>query len=186
MPIHSSEFHPVAPGEQERNGFYHVEYPSDPDSVDRAVVEYEQELIRHYPFLGTDAGSDDFGRLSYGFREIAVNALYHGNLELSKTNGDLYDQAVAKLEQARLAKKPIEKKVRIDVVFLPTEVTAVIEDEGKGFNEAEIPDPTDEKNLLKTSGRGLQSTRELYDDVVVENTGHGTRVTLKKQIKLPK
>ena len=115
-----------------------------------------------------------------GFREIAVNAIYHGNLGLTKGNGDMYKMAVAKLE-----KETINKKMKISGSFNRSDFEITIEDEGKGFERKSVSDPLSEEGLGKESGRGLLLTENFYDQMDVVNTGHGTRVTLKKKIKIP-
>jgi serine/threonine-protein kinase RsbW len=47
------------------------------------------------------------------------------------------------------------KKVRVVATVTPAAADITIEDEGRGFDRAEVPDPTLEENLEKCSGRGL-------------------------------
>jgi serine/threonine-protein kinase RsbW len=53
-----------------------------------------------------------------------------------------------------------------------------VKDEGKGFRPDQIPDPLEEKNLLKTSGRGIFLMRSLMDKVIFRITPEGTEVEL--------
>jgi len=46
-----------------------------------------------------------------------------------------------------------------------------VEDEGEGFNPRAIPDPLNEKNLLKEGGRGIYLIRQYTDDLHFEKNG---------------
>jgi serine/threonine-protein kinase RsbW len=47
------------------------------------------------------------------------------------------------------------KTVRVRYRVTPASVTTVVEDEGSGFNPADVPDPLAPENLEKSCGRGL-------------------------------
>ena len=53
-----------------------------------------------------------------------------------------------------------------------------VQDQGRGFKPEEVPDPLEEKNLLKTSGRGIFLMRSLMDKVTFSVTSDGTEVEL--------
>jgi serine/threonine-protein kinase RsbW len=53
-----------------------------------------------------------------------------------------------------------------------------VRDQGRGFKPEEVPDPLEEKNLLKTSGRGIFLMRSLMDKVAFTVTPEGTEVEL--------
>jgi len=74
-------------------------------------------------------------------REAVTNAIVHGNQE---------DEAKA-----------------VEVTFNCQEHVLEIEvkDQGEGFDPAEVPNPTDPANILKTSGRGMFLMRTFMDDV---------------------
>lgn len=55
-------------------------------------------------------------------------------------------------------------------------VEVTVQDQGKGFDPDAIPDPLDEANLLKPSGRGVFLMKTYCDDVRYDR--NGTRVTL--------
>ena len=58
-------------------------------------------------------------------------------------------------------------------------VRIAVEDEGEGFDTAEVPDPLLEDNLLKDSGRGIFFMRQFMDGVTWTRTDRGgTRVVL--------
>jgi serine/threonine-protein kinase RsbW len=58
-----------------------------------------------------------------------------------------------------------------------------VRDRGKGFKPEEVPDPLEEKNLLKTSGRGIFLMRSLMDRVSFKVSHEGTEVELVIDLK---
>ena len=74
-----------------------------------------------------------------------------------------------------------QKKVTIEAEVSGGGIRVCVEDEGSGFNPDDVPDPTDEENLLKTSGRGVYMVKHLMDDVKYENGGR--RVIMIKYLK---
>ncbi|WP_417847738.1 ATP-binding protein [Thalassoglobus sp.] len=58
-------------------------------------------------------------------------------------------------------------------------VRVIIEDEGPGFDINDVPDPTDDDNLEKPSGRGLMLMKAFMTNI--EYNDSGNRVTLEKK-----
>jgi serine/threonine-protein kinase RsbW len=73
-----------------------------------------------------------------------------------------------------------EKLVRITADVSTKEVSFTIEDEGDGFNIAEIPDPLDPENLFKTSGRGVLLIHNIMDEVTYNERGNRLTMVKKK------
>lgn len=69
-----------------------------------------------------------------------------------------------------------DKVIRIHAVASPGEVRFTVRDEGSGFDPDAVPDPLEEDNLLKTSGRGVFLMRTYCDEVLFDH--NGTQVTL--------
>jgi len=94
-------------------------------------------------------------RLGLAVREAAANAVTHGNSYSSS------------------------KSVHFRVEVTEERLVVRLKDEGKGFDPAEVPDPTAPEGLLKGSGRGLLMMRALVDEVEVRNAApRGTEVVL--------
>lgn len=74
-------------------------------------------------------------------REAVTNAVIHGNQQ---------DES---------------KTVDLTLKSSPEGVEIIVHDQGPGFNPSEVPDPTKEENLLKTSGRGIFFMRTFMDVV---------------------
>jgi serine/threonine-protein kinase RsbW len=56
----------------------------------------------------------------------------------------------------------------------------IIQDEGSGFALESVPDPRNEENLLKTSGRGLLIIRHLMDRVGYRKLKAGLQIIMDK------
>jgi serine/threonine-protein kinase RsbW len=75
-----------------------------------------------------------------------------------------------------------ESPVSITVTVVPgREATVVVKDSGTGFDHASLHDPTDDKNLLAPSGRGVFLMRRLVDRLEIEPPGNGVRLTMRKR-----
>jgi len=126
--------------------------PSRIESVEQAAVAVAGILSR--------AGVNEevtFG-VDMAIREAVTNAVLHGNKQ---------DEA---------------KSVRVTVKNSPGWLEISIHDEGAGFNPAEVPNPTETENILKSSGRGIFFMRNFMDDVqwLVRPEG-GTTVRMTKK-----
>ncbi len=73
------------------------------------------------------------------------------------------------------------KCVRISAEVSSKEARFTVEDEGEGFNVAEIPDPTDTENLFKTSGRGVLIIHNVMDEVHYNERGNRVEMVKKNR-----
>ena len=113
--------------------------------------------------------------------EALVNAMHHGNLEVdSKLReceegaGDSYYDLI----RARKCVSPFcHRRVRVEAEFSDEHICVQISDDGPGFDPSTIPNPTDEENLLKVSGRGLFLIRSFMDQVAHNLTGNQITMT---------
>ena len=71
------------------------------------------------------------------------------------------------------------KRVKVEVAFLNTSITARVTDEGRGFNPSHLPDPTCAGNLLKSQGRGIFLMRKLLDEVHFNDRGNSVTLVLR-------
>jgi len=86
--------------------------------------------------------------------EALMNAIIHGNRE-----------------------SPV-KKVYIDIYEDDSDLQLEIKDEGEGFSQELVPDPTDNGNLLKDHGRGIFIMKSLTDGYECCSGKGGTKVLL--------
>jgi serine/threonine-protein kinase RsbW len=70
------------------------------------------------------------------------------------------------------------KKVTMNVQKDDHKLIITVKDEGKGFDPANVPDPTAPENLLKDSGRGLYLMKIYMDELKYNITPSGTETIL--------
>jgi serine/threonine-protein kinase RsbW len=133
----------------------------DRDDVIRATIasdygagrDVQQRILDNVERHGYS--TDSAFAIRIALEEAMVNAIKHGN-----------------------ALDP-DKKVRVEARVTPRRAEISIEDEGPGFDRSAIPDPTDDSNLHKCSGRGILLI-EAYMDAVRWSRG-GRRLTMMKK-----
>ncbi|HKP45124.1 MAG TPA: ATP-binding protein [Pyrinomonadaceae bacterium] len=122
-----------------------------------AVAEAATAVAAFLNRIGIDAGVA-FG-IDMAVREAVTNAVLHGN----------------KLDEAKV--------VDVELKNSPDAFEITVHDQGPGFNPADIPDPTREENILKTSGRGIFFMRNFMDTVDwSSDPSGGTTVRMKKKL----
>ncbi|MBM3734576.1 MAG: ATP-binding protein [Acidobacteria bacterium] len=128
------------------------------DSTLESVDVGEALVLRTARDLGMD--EDTQHRVGISVREALVNAVAHGN------------------------RYNVRKKVHFVVESDPETLTIRIEDEGDGFHEASVPDPTDAANIMRHSGRGLLMMRAFMDVVDYQpRVPTGTSVRMVKSLR---
>ena len=110
-------------------------FPSRIEAVGEAAAAVSEFVNRLK--LGEDAA---FG-VDMAVREAVTNAVVHGN----------------KLDDTKL----VELKLR----NTPAVFEITVHDQGNGFNPNDVPDPTKDENILRTSGRGIFFMRNFMDEV---------------------
>jgi len=119
------------------------------------LKEISREVIDELRSLGTHEGL--IFDIQVAMEEALRNAMIHGN------------------------KFDPQKKVSVEAEVVGGKVRVCVEDEGAGFVSSNVPNPTDEENILKTSGRGVYMINHLMDEVKYENGGR--RVVMVKYLK---
>jgi serine/threonine-protein kinase RsbW len=112
-----------------------LRFPSRIEAVGKAAAAVSEFLNR------AGIGEEVAFKVDMAVREAVTNAVVHGN----------------KLDDAKV----VEVKLR----NTPEVFEISVHDEGTGFNPNDIPDPTKDENLLKTSGRGIFFMRNFMDEV---------------------
>lgn len=114
--------------------------------------DVQEEIVRRLQSAGFPE-HDLFG-IKLALEEGIVNAIKHGN-----------------------GLDPM-KNVIVTCDYDGERVVLTIEDEGPGFNPEDVPDPTDDANLEKPSGRGLMLMKAFMSRI--EFNDRGNRVILEK------
>ena len=121
-------------------------------------------------------------QIGVALREALVNAIYHGNLELSSEPCARSTAASPTTTSPSAAggEAPYrDRRVRVTAVAAPPEVRYVIADEGPGFDPSALPDPR--RHLASSSassGRGLLLIRTFMDEV--QHNARGNEITLRQ------
>lgn len=122
--------------------------PSDLGEVPRIQQDIEDALT------ASGYGDRDVFFIRLCVEEAVVNAIKHGN----------------QLDP--------DKRVRIHYAVSPERFFIRVEDEGAGFDPADVPDPTDPENIDKPCGRGVHLIRNFMSRV--EYAGRGNIVAMTK------
>lgn len=139
-----------------------------------ASVTYMQQTMRAMGLF------DEAERLRIGvaLEEVLLNAMFHGNLELSSALREDDKPTYHELARTRAVESPYrERRIFMDVLLSPVGAEFTIRDQGLGFNPKELPDPTDPANLHRVSGRGLLLMHTFMDGVAFNESGNEVRLT---------
>jgi serine/threonine-protein kinase RsbW len=132
---------------------FHFDCTGDP----KEIAKVEPFLNQVNDVARLDDGS--FYRLLVAGTEAVNNGILHGS------------------------KSDPRKKVRVVCILEKDTLVFLVKDQGCGFKPEDVPDPLEEKNLLKTSGRGIFLMRSLMDKVLIKVTPEGTEVELVLDLK---
>ena len=127
---------------------YHLEVESNAKNL--ITVE---EFVNYFA-VDLNINADKIPGLLLAVTEASTNAIIHGN------------------------KSDETKLIMIDVTKEDNQLVIRVKDQGKGFDPAKIPDPTESDNLLKDSGRGIYLMRVYMDDLKFNITPEGTETIL--------
>ena len=103
----------------------------------------------------TDFDAEKFRNLEIAVSEVVANSIVHGNREIET------------------------KKVYLSFCYDENMIEIKICDEGNGFNIQNIPNPTEEENILKESGRGIFIAKSLVDEFSYKHTDKGSEFILR-------
>ena len=127
-----------------KEGFAIVDRLTIHSSFDE-VHKVEQLVDRTCANLGIN--EDFYGNVLIAVTEAVNNAIQHGNKEQSSLI------------------------VELNVSTSSDAFCFSVEDQGKGFDFDNLPDPTSPENILKENGRGIFLMKNLADEVCFENNG---------------
>lgn len=150
-------------------------FENDPALVPPLVAQLREDLIEIGLCNVTEAM-----RAGIALEEALLNAVYHGNLEVSSELRENGDEEFHTLARERSTQEPYaSRRVRVTARLTPARATFVITDQGPGFDVSKIPDPTDPRFQDRPSGRGVLLMRTFMDDVRYNTVGN--RVTMVKR-----
>jgi len=118
-----------------------LQIPSDIGNL-RLVEKAIDELS-----LELNLSDEIYGNVMVATMEATNNAIIHGN------NSDP------------------KKNVKIRIQLEERELKVHVEDQGVGFDYANVPDPTSPENLEKINGRGIFLMEHLSDEILYQEEG---------------
>ncbi len=120
--------------------------------------------------------------------EALLNAFEHGNLEINnQEKGRLLETSPIEYEAYltdRMKLEPyVSRKIYVSVDVNSERAVISVADEGQGFDVLSLPDPTDHKNIMKNSGRGLLLIKSIMSDMSFNESGNKIIMTIFKKTK---
>jgi len=147
---------------------------NDPALIDLLATHLQEEAAR----MGI-CDRAERTRLGVALAEALKNALYHGNLEVSREVRDKDRKAHDELVARRCREAPYrDRRIHVEANLSRRRASFTVRDDGPGFDLAALPDPTEPLSLEGTGGRGMLLMRTLMDEVVYNQAGNA--VTLVK------
>ncbi|MCB0540333.1 MAG: ATP-binding protein [Chitinophagales bacterium] len=121
-----------------------IKFNSTPENLSIVENYIDKVCVEH------NIGPDVYGNILISITEAVNNAIYHGNEN---------DESKFVLLQYN-----IDNGLR--------KISFIIEDEGKGFDYDNLPDPTSPDNLATIGGRGVFLIKQLADWVIFNDQGN--------------
>jgi CheY-like chemotaxis protein len=148
---------------------------SDPTLVPQAVAYLQEHLDR----VGAGDATQRI-RVGVALEEALLNGIYHGNLELGselrQDGGDTFER----LGRERRTQAPYaDRRLHVHARLSRDGAMFVVRDEGRGFDVAALPDPTDPANIDRIGGRGLLLIRTFMDEAT--HNAAGNEITMVKR-----
>ena len=129
---------------------------------------------------------DRMGRIRVGIalQEALINALFHGNLEVSSNLRQEDERLSFNKAEARRWREPYtSRQIRVIVHIDHHTATFMIGDEGPGFDTSGFDRLIDYEDLVRIGGRGLLLIRTFMDEVAFNAAGNS--ITMVKRFQTP-
>ncbi len=112
-------------------------------------------------------------RVGVALQEALVNALYHGNLEVSSDLRQEDEREFDELARSRFTLEPYRsRQIRVQVQIDRDAARFVVADEGPGFDTEAFHKPADAEDFGRIGGRGLLLIRTFMDHVSFNSSGN--------------
>ncbi len=160
----------------------------------RFALENDRRLIRalaaqiQQAMAGTGFGDTvERIRVSEALEEALLNAMYHGNLEISneelaRIRAELDDHILDRLVEERCRESRIcDRKIFVVARLTESEARFVVRDEGRGFNTVSMAsDPTSDR-FASGQCRGMTLIRSLMDEMTFNKAGN--ELVMRKRVQ---
>ncbi len=129
---------------------------------------------------------NETGRMHAGIalEEALLNAMLHGNLQMSKTD---IQEARTKLRQGersqlvelrRIEAPFARRQVHVEINVSAEQATFIVRDEGDGFDTTSVPEAHDPATVAGEKGRGLVLMKNFMDDLRFSDSGNEVHMTM--------
>lgn len=143
--------------------------------------EVSKRLTRNLPKY---IDKNEVQMIEMGVFEMLINAIEHGNLEISfeeKTEALQNGEYLSFITQRQKRPEYKDRKVEVESSITPENIAFKIKDDGKGFDHRQITNMVDRANEgMLSHGRGLSLVFGYFDDVKYNEVGN--EVLLVKRI----
>lgn len=127
----------------------HYSIPSNVLEIDNAIMKITDGISKV-----TAIDQEEIWKLYTALYEAIINGVEHGN------------------------KSNVQKRINISYRISRNLIVIKIRDEGIGFDTDNIPNPLDDTNLLKPSGRGVYMMKKIMERVKYNRTGNEVTMCL--------
>jgi CheY-like chemotaxis protein/anti-sigma regulatory factor (Ser/Thr protein kinase) len=160
---------------------FRYELENDP----RLIADLVAEVQVAAGGLGVAVGPERV-RLGKAVEEALLNAMLHGNLELTcdeiRAAGAAARSNAECFAERRSAPSYCERRVRVHAVLTAAEAQITVRDDGPGFDHAALPDVrADPSHLTGGAGRGLVLIRAFTDEAVFNAAGNELRLVKRRR-----
>lgn len=152
----------------------HVEIPNSLGMADEVIYRFTQNLERFIP-------PAQVLEIRVALREIILNAIEHGNLNISfsEKSSALQEGTYFQLLSER-REDPLYRNRKVSVRYALTEkyVKYIVADDGNGFNAEEMlaRNPEGINDNYEQHGRGILMTKSVFDSVTYNEQGNRVRL----------
>jgi len=123
--------------------------------------------------------------IKFGIQEILINAIEHGNLEISfeeKSKMLKKRLEISKIiDKYSKQKEFVNRKVRIDFTLTKEKAEYMITDEGKGFDQKILEKEPNNDDLFLEHGRGISMAKKYFDEFYFNAKGNQVTMIIFKK-----
>lgn len=141
-------------------------------------------LVEHCDRFGLLDDRDRM-RIQVALEEALLNAVIHGNLEVSsrlrEMEGDLFEQAISERRQLEPYRS---RRVTLIAEYTRESARFTIRDQGPGFDVEKVRNPTEDDAIELASGRGILLMRSFMDSIEYNDQGNEVRMVKRRSSSL--
>jgi CheY-like chemotaxis protein len=149
---------------------------------DAELIDPLVDLIQQIAFRMKLCNTNGRFRIGMALQQTILNALYHGNLELTTeqieaARESLLGNPTANMIQKRRTLPPYrDRKIHIDARITPERLEVTVADDGPGFDVGRAQSMLDNARDDLEGGRGLRLMKILMDEVKFNASGNEVRL----------